>query len=1099
MTKSEMLPGRASRRPPLDWQRVRPLLACLLDLPDEEHDAFLLDACDGDEELARHVRDLLARERAEERFLESPERVSEPLSGDGPPVLHADAGDAIGPYRLVRRLGEGGMGTVWLAERDEGTFEQRVAIKLLKRGFNTVEFLARFRNERQVLAWLDHPSIARIVDGGHLENGLPYLVMEHVDGVRIDRSCDDGKLSIEARIELFVTVCEAVQHAHERGVIHRDLKPSNVLVDRDGRARLLDFGIAKVLGAESDEEAFALTRTGQRLYSPHYASPEQVQGDPVSAASDVYSLGIVLYQLLSGGWPYHARSLSQFALERMICEEEPTRPSRVEWEGEEGEPAHPWSVRGFAHERGLRSRLAGDLDWILLGCLRKDPARRYASAVSLADDLRRHLAGRPVAARPESLRYRASRFVSRNRGLVASVAVAFAAITVAFLVTLFQLGRTRAAEENAGLEARVARLQAAEAAIRDNDIAEASTLLEKTPPADRAWEWRHLHARLDRSARRASVDDSIGGRLDFDRYSRRFGFASQYRVMLVDPETGELASSAPLDVHAEAAGAAIAFHPAGNVLAAVLGDRRARILDARTLELRGVLDVPGVRNLEFSPDGDRLVLVLDSDDLALVSWPSLTVEHILASRVEKPYDARFSPDGLQLAVAGWDEDVRLFDVSDGAPELERSLVGHSMAVQSLAFDPAGERLVTGSLDQTVRVWSLAAPTRAPFVFREHRKNVQSVQFHAPSGDVVSRDDSGLVLRWRPGTGEIVNRIRGEGGGMIGVSPDGRWIVSSHDRYGSLTIWPADSDDVRRMYCCEFTDRVVFTPDGRTVLASAPDGTIRRWRLDGSALPDLRKDGTPLRLTSPSGAPRIAALHTDGRVTTWDESGRELSTDRNTSLTALVDGAFLEAVSCGTLTAVVMNDRVRVHDARQGEVVAEIEFVGNRVVAVTWIPGSTDLLVFGDQGLVWTWNPKSREGPRDVARIAGDVSHREAPSTCFLPGSNKVIVANDSGTIQLFDLERGTPKTLRSSGTGCNSLAAHPSEARFAVGYRDGSIGIWDSRRGRELVQLHGHQGIVRSLAFSPDGSLLASCSDGGWVHLWDAPPLRPPDARHRDR
>ncbi|MEZ5290812.1 MAG: protein kinase [Vicinamibacterales bacterium] len=361
------------------------------------------------------------------------------VRSDDPTQLAPGADDPshderVGAYRLVRELGQGGMGTVHLAVRDDDAFQKRVALKILKRGMDTEAIVRRFRTERQILAGLDHPNIARLFDGGTTADGRPYLVMEYVEGAPLVEYADARSLDVAARLELFVQVCAAVQHAHQNLVIHRDLKPANVLVTSDGVPKLLDFGIAKLLNPEMAGHTLAPTAPGLQMMTPEYASPEQVRGDTVTTASDVYSLGVLLYEFLTGRQPYRLTSRAFSEIVRAVCEEEPERPSlavtRPAAPKTDTGPARtgPRSTRPADSQRWQR-RLAGDLDNILLKALSKEPARRYASVDQFAEDLRRHLAGLPVLARQDTFGYRASKFVRRHRGAVtAGAAVGLALV-----------------------------------------------------------------------------------------------------------------------------------------------------------------------------------------------------------------------------------------------------------------------------------------------------------------------------------------------------------------------------------------------------------------------------------------------------------------------------------------------------------------------------------------------------------------------------------------------------------------------------------------------------------------------------------------------
>jgi len=376
-----------------------------------------------------------------ERLIAADERTSGLLDGLATEAVALEAeqdGRRIGAYRLVRRLGAGGMGVVWLAERADGAYQGQVALKLIRTGFEADEAVRRFVSERQILAALQHPNIARLLDGGTSEDGTPYLVMELVEGEPIDEYVLREEPTVRERIALFLDVCAAVQYAHSRFVVHRDLKPNNILVSPDGTPKLLDFGIAKLLDAPELGLAEAATRTGARLLTPRFASPEQIQGEAITAATDVYSLGVLLYRLLTGDWPYGSPESTPSEVERAILEEAPARPSVV------------------GPER-LRRELAGDLDTILLVALQKDVDRRYGSVEAFARDLDRHLRGLPVEAQPDTWRYRTGKFLRRNQTGV-GLAAGFVALLAGAAVT-FGLQAARIASERDIAEAERAKAE----------------------------------------------------------------------------------------------------------------------------------------------------------------------------------------------------------------------------------------------------------------------------------------------------------------------------------------------------------------------------------------------------------------------------------------------------------------------------------------------------------------------------------------------------------------------------------------------------------------------------------------------------------------
>jgi predicted Ser/Thr protein kinase len=396
------------------WRRVRDLFDEVVELPPAERAAFLDNLQAGDRELQPEVASLLRASTAAGSFLETPA-----LSHVRESPFEEERRSRIGPYTVVREIGHGGMGTVYLGARADQGFEKTVAIKLVRRGMDTDFILERFRNERRILADLDHPNIARILDGGSTEDGLPYFVMEYIPGRHLLEDAGERKLSTRDKLLLFRRVCAAVAYAHRHLVVHRDLKPSNILVTPEGEPKLLDFGLARVLqpdaGSEGDRTATAL-----RLLTPDYASPEQVRGERIATSSDIYSLGVVLYELLAGRRPYRTTGAGLAEIARAVCEQEPPRPSA----------AVP--------------SLRGDVDNIVLMALRKEPERRYASVEALSDDIGRHLDGRPVHARKDTFGYRTGKFVARHKAGVAAAVVVAALLIGALAATIRQTRIARA-------------------------------------------------------------------------------------------------------------------------------------------------------------------------------------------------------------------------------------------------------------------------------------------------------------------------------------------------------------------------------------------------------------------------------------------------------------------------------------------------------------------------------------------------------------------------------------------------------------------------------------------------------------------------------
>jgi serine/threonine-protein kinase len=404
------------------WQKIEEILDVALESDPARWPDVLSEHCNGDVELRREVESLLARLDTAKQFLDSPPAalaaayVAE--SGDTTDTDH-NVGRRIGPYQLGRQIGHGGMSRVYLADRADGDFEQQVTVKLLRAGMDSPSDLERFRLERQILARLNHPNVAKLLDGGVTADGVPYLVMEYVEGETVDRYCNRRQLDVKERLALFLTILDATQYAHRNLVIHRDLKPANILVTTDGVVKLLDFGLAKMLEIDATS-ADAMTGTAQRWMTPEYAAPEQIRGEPASTLTDVYQLGAVLFELLTGSLPFGRRGRSAYELERAILNDDPAPPS-----------------------------LGGDLDAIILKALQKEPENRYASVDAFADDIRRHLSSHPVHARAPSAAYRAQRYLRRHRIEVIAASGIALTLIIGSIVSFTSARRAVAARERA--------------------------------------------------------------------------------------------------------------------------------------------------------------------------------------------------------------------------------------------------------------------------------------------------------------------------------------------------------------------------------------------------------------------------------------------------------------------------------------------------------------------------------------------------------------------------------------------------------------------------------------------------------------------------
>jgi serine/threonine protein kinase len=501
--------GARTGMTPARFQEIRGLFEAALRIDPDQRPGWLREACKGDTELYLRVEELLLADRL---VGEGVVTISLTVAKDETALPNIE-GRQFGHYQLIREVGRGGMGTVYLARRTDDVFSKEVALKLLRPERSYPELLRRFRQERDIVARLDHPNIARLLDGGTTEEGALYSVMEYVEGQPIDIYCDAHRLNTSERLKLFRTVCAAVQYAHQNLVVHRDLKPSNILVTTNGTVKLLDFGIAKLIEGDPQE---TFTDAGHRPMTPAYASPEQTRGEAINTSSDVYSLGVVLYELLTGRWPYGTRGrLHEVA--QAICEREAVRPSetvlqRAEDSGVSDTTAEQLSDRREGKPAKLQRRLAGELDNILLMALRKEPRRRYSSVEQFSEDLNRHLSGLPILAQHDTLHYRTGKFVKRHRAGVVAAALVGLMMCTGVVVTSWEARVARQERASAQQQAAEAKFQSARA---EREAANAKEQLRIAEERDMEVKAKSREANLERekAARRAQQAYSVSQEL----------------------------------------------------------------------------------------------------------------------------------------------------------------------------------------------------------------------------------------------------------------------------------------------------------------------------------------------------------------------------------------------------------------------------------------------------------------------------------------------------------------------------------------------------------------------------------------------------------
>jgi len=1045
----------------------------------EELATYLAAACGDDAELRARVEALLeAGERARSEFMET--EAIEDASGRGVPQSPAieREGSVVGNYKLLQAIGEGGFGVVYMAEQQRPV-KRRVAFKLIKPGMDSKQVVARFEAERQALALMDHPNIAKVHDAGETASGRPFFVMELVKGVPITEFCDEHKLNTDERLELFVDVCRAVQHAHQKGVIHRDLKPSNVMVtlhDDKAVVKVIDFGVAKATQTELTDKTL-FTMFDQFIGTPAYMSPEQAQmsGLDIDTRSDIYALGVLLYELLTGRTPFDQKQLLSSGydeMRRVIREDEPPKPSTRMSTLADAELTDLAQHRD-SEPKKLRALMRGDLDWIVMKALEKDRTRRYETANALAMDVRRHLDDEPVSAAAPSSAYRISKYVSRHRGAVLTAAALSFLLVAGTSLSTWQWRRALKNEQrakNSEIEANrnrdllqvekdaavsnarswmeqtyQAKIESAYHHLLDQKLAYTGEALEACPEELRNWEWRWMKQLVERSELVASGLDDVQGAWFTPNprwiIMRRWG--GRYEVW--DRDSGEARVAIEVGQVPSGAVPTYSVDGAGVYLSGSMATGKWDIASGEPIQLFEDLEV-----LAFHVSPERVLGLVGYEQIVDLSSDEPTLIGKVAGRWEGGWFgfARFSPDGGTLAI-GWHGQVKswsrfyLYDVES------RQWTGDAAAT-SVNFRRNAESLIVGA-DEVFSLRDLETPA-------------------APERDVWTSAE----------------------GGSLAVSHDDRTVVIGSVS-GSLVLMDAASGEVRGVLGGHLS-RVIsvdYGPDDREVLSASKDGTVRIWSPD-PVTESMVLNGCEGELRelafSPDGS-KLVCAGTDVTAWVWDVStGQELLVIRG-------EGRWYGAADFspdGRHIAIAgwASPPVHVWDVGARRPVQSFE-AGTKMSILKYDPSGSRIAVGGSR--------ETEDGSRGIASIwqvatGAEITKLESPTgkidgLAYSPdGSMIAQVGVTSGALWLCDADTGRlNRILESPASTLRTASFSPDGKRIASGGTDGLVRIWDTATGELIHLLPGHTHIVYAVAFSrdPAGSRLFSGGADGALHVWD--------------
>jgi len=1107
--------------------------ALLRDTP-EARAAYLGAACGSDAALRRRVEGLLRADGNAGDFLEQP---PDGLSADADlnslvSELSEKPGDRIGRYKLLEEIGEGGCGVIYMAEQEEPV-RRRVALKVIKLGMDTRSVVARFEAERQALALMDHPNIAKIFDGGATPTGRPYFVMELVRGVRLTDFCDQARLSTEARLRLFVQVCQAIQHAHQKGIIHRDLKPSNILVTvNDGAPvpKVIDFGIAKATGQRLTDKTL-FTHFHAFIGTPAYTSPEQAEMSSVDidTRSDIYSLGVLLYELLTGRTPFDGEQLMSSGLDemrRIIRDDEPLKPSTrltQEFDRARAGQSTVESSQRLLATKEIINAVRGDLDWIVMKCIEKDRARRYETASGLAADIQRHLDHEPIMARPPGGLYLLQKLAQRNRGALITAASVLAALLVAVVVLAASNARIRQ-ERNQKDQALRERGTALEAAKASENRAQEQLFVSLQSQAQARRNSRQMGQRIESLTALAEAarihpasevrDNAIavmamadvehgpvwrGWNADFkavtfDSLYQRFAGLGPANIISIRsiPENRELKRLKPAAL--TSAGATILqfqFSPDGSLLACL--DTKGQLDLWRWESGESVLKHPPdlCYLLAFSPDSRRLVVAheewITSFDLASGEPGN---RWLVPDRIQT---MSFHPDNRRLAV-GYENtnSISVYNTDDG--KLLASLPTGTSIQTVVAWHPDGELLAAGGSDARIQIWDVSAK-REISVLEGHSQQVNFVMFHSGSGLLASMSWDGSMRLWQPSPGRLMMRLPSR---WMGFSQVGRWAGVLHLGDDQAQLWGLVPSQEYHTFLNMYREGESslreggISPNGTLLALGASDG-VRLWDIKrGRQVAWLRMEDTTSALFRAEGHELLTCGPTDGLrrwpivAGTEPEGGLRL-------------GPFHQIVLPFAPMRMVKgrDDRTLAVVGENAGQCVQLDLVTESMRGAAMpheLAGYVALSVDAERLATSGWHSdrvKVWDGTR--GNLIKELEVGSSALVYFTPDNREIIVACDR-EFTFYDLNSlaVTRRLPREIGLHPGHVAFTEDGKMMALEMTPGIIHLKEVASGRTVARLEDPQGDLSTwMSFTPDGTqLIVAARHAGAIHRWDMRAIR---------